>query len=73
VAGQHRPDLKILFATGYAERATGREGFLERGLGMVTKPLTLDALALKIRDIIERRSARRRPLPTERSPRTRAP
>jgi len=52
LARQHRPELKILFVTGYAEHATGREGFLERGMGMVTKPFTLDALALKIRDII---------------------
>ena len=52
LARHHRPELKILFVTGYAEHATGREGFLERGMGMVTKPFTLDALALKISEII---------------------
>ena len=52
LARQHRPELKILFVTGYAEHATGREGFLERGMGLVTKPFTLDALALKISEII---------------------
>jgi PAS domain S-box-containing protein len=52
VARQHRPSLKILFVTGYAEHATGVEGFLEPGMELVTKPFTLDALALKIRDMI---------------------
>jgi len=52
IARQHRPGLKVLFVTGYAEHATGREGFLEPGMAMVTKPFALDALALRIRDII---------------------
>ena len=52
VARRHRPGLKVLFVTGYAEHATGPEGFLEPGMTMVTKPFALDALALKIRDII---------------------
>jgi PAS domain S-box-containing protein len=50
-AREHRPDLKILFVTGYAEHATG-SGFLGPGMEMVTKPFTLDALALKIREIL---------------------
>ena len=52
IARQHRPDLKILFVTGYAEHATGHEPFLEPGMEMVTKPFALDALALKIREMI---------------------
>jgi PAS domain S-box-containing protein len=52
VARKHRPNLKILFVTGYAERATGEGKFLERGMEMVTKPFALDALALKIREMI---------------------
>ncbi len=52
IARQHRPDLKVLFVTGYAEHATGASRFLEPGMAMVTKPFTLDALALRIRDMI---------------------
>ncbi len=52
IARRDRPDLKILFVTGYAEHATGRTRLLESGMEMVTKPFTLDALALKIREII---------------------
>jgi len=52
IARRHRPDLKILFVTGYAEHATGHAPFLEPGMEMVTKPFALDALALKIREMI---------------------
>jgi CheY-like chemotaxis protein len=52
IARQHRPDLKVLFVTGYAEHATGQASFLARGMGMVTKPFALDALALKIREML---------------------
>ena len=52
IARRHRPQLKILFVTGYAEHATGHAPFLEPGMEMVTKPFALDALALKIREMI---------------------
>jgi PAS domain S-box-containing protein len=55
IARQHRPDLKILFVTGYAEHATVRGGFLGTGMDMVTKPFALDALAKKIRDMFATR------------------
>ncbi len=52
IARQHRPALKVLFVTGYAEHATGYGPFLDPGMEMVTKPFALDALALKIRDML---------------------
>lgn len=54
IARQHRPELKILFVTGYAEHATGSTPFLAAGMEMVTKPFALDALALKIREMVTR-------------------
>ena len=48
-----RPALKILFMTGYAENAALASGFLEPGMAMVTKPFAMEALATRIRDIIE--------------------
>jgi nitrogen-specific signal transduction histidine kinase len=54
IARRHRPHLKILFVTGYAEHATGHAPFLEPGMEMVTKPFALDALALKIREMIQK-------------------
>ena len=49
-----RPDLKVLFMTGYAENATIANGFLEPGMEMITKPFVIEALATRIRDMIER-------------------
>ncbi|WP_288418314.1 response regulator [uncultured Novosphingobium sp.] len=52
VARQSRPDLEILFITGYAQNAAVRAGFLADGMDMMTKPFAVDALATKIRDIL---------------------
>jgi PAS domain S-box-containing protein len=53
VARAHRPNLKILFLTGYAEHATARSEFLAPGMEMMTKPFAIADLAGKIRQIIE--------------------
>lgn len=53
IGRQRRPDLKVLFVTGYAAHATVRSGFLEAGMDMITKPFNLDDLAIKIRSMIE--------------------
>ena len=52
IARQHRPELKVLFMTGYAEIAAERQGFLEEGMDMVSKPFSIDLLANKIRTMI---------------------
>jgi CheY-like chemotaxis protein len=52
IARQHRPALKVLFMTGYAEKAAERQGFLEEGMDMVAKPFSIDLLANKIRSMI---------------------
>ncbi|MGY2277331.1 PAS domain-containing protein [Pseudomonas monsensis] len=52
VARQHRPGLKVLFMTGYAQKAAERQGFLEDGMDMVAKPFAIELLASKIRTMI---------------------
>ena len=52
IARQTRPDLKVLFVTGYAEGARVRGGFLAPGMEMITKPFALDELGLRIRTLI---------------------
>ncbi|WP_247269193.1 MULTISPECIES: PAS domain-containing hybrid sensor histidine kinase/response regulator [Pseudomonas] len=52
IARQHRPGLKVLFMTGYAQKAAERQGFLEDGMDMVAKPFSIDVLANKIREMI---------------------
>jgi PAS domain S-box-containing protein len=52
-ARQNRPDLKVLFVTGYAENAVIGNGHLDHGMQVITKPFQLSALALRVREIIE--------------------
>ena len=47
-----RPDLKVLFITGYAENAALGQGHLDSGMHVLTKPFAMDLLASRIRDLI---------------------
>ena len=47
-----RPDLKVLFITGFAENAVVGKGRLEKGMFVATKPFKMDQLAARIREII---------------------
>ncbi|QXG42913.1 PAS domain-containing protein [Pseudomonas viridiflava] len=49
-----RPDLKVLFITGYAENAIIGNGHLDPGMWVLTKPFTMEALASRIYEMIER-------------------
>ena len=49
-----RPDLKVLFITGYAENAAVGNGHLEPGMAVLTKPFVVEALGLRIREMIAR-------------------
>lgn len=49
-----RPSLKVLFMTGYAENAAMAAGFLEPGMSMITKPFAMEALATRVREILEK-------------------
>ncbi|WP_459748340.1 ATP-binding protein [Pseudomonas sp. 3A(2025)] len=49
-----RPELKVLFITGYAENAIIGNGHLDPGMWVLTKPFTMDALASRIHEMIER-------------------
>lgn len=51
IARQHRPGLRVLFMTGYAEQASSRTSFLAPGMDMITKPFTMDDLAARISSI----------------------
>jgi hypothetical protein len=49
-----RAGLKVLFIIGYAENAVVGHGHLKRGFYILTKPLAIEALAGRIRDILAR-------------------
>ncbi|WP_049974156.1 ATP-binding protein [Azospirillum sp. B4] len=59
IARRRRPDLPVLFVTGYAANAAVRGDFLDEGMDMVMKPFAMDELAAKIRGILEKRSVTR--------------
>ncbi len=49
-----RPDLKVLFMTGYAETAASSASFLGSGMAMMTKPFAVDAFMQRVRAMIAR-------------------
>jgi PAS domain S-box-containing protein len=53
-ARDSRPDLEVLFITGYAENALIGNGQLEPGMHVMTKPFAMEALASRIRELISR-------------------
>ena len=52
IAISARPELKVLFITGYAATAASRADFLAPGMRMITKPFAIDDLAETVRDIL---------------------
>jgi CheY-like chemotaxis protein len=48
-----RPDLKVLFITGYAENAVVGNGHLDPGMQIVTKPFAIQPLGNKIREMLD--------------------
>lgn len=49
-----RPDLKVLFTSGYTRDAIMRDGRLAPGLDLLSKPFTFASLAAKVRDLLNR-------------------
>jgi PAS domain S-box-containing protein len=48
-----RPDLRVLFTTGYARNAIVHDGRLDPGVALITKPFTYAALAAKLCDMLD--------------------
>jgi signal transduction histidine kinase len=49
-----RPELKILFITGFAENALFNNGQLEPGMTVLTKPFAVDTLSARVRELLAR-------------------
>ena len=49
-----RPDLKVLFTTGYARNAIVHHGRLDPGVELITKPFSYADLAARVRDMLDR-------------------
>ncbi len=53
-AQEVRPDLKILFTTGYSRNAIVHQGRLDAGVQLISKPFTFEQLASRVRDLLDR-------------------
>ena len=53
---QRRPDLKILFTTGYTRNAVVHNGVLDPGVNLLQKPASLEQLATKVREVLDKDS-----------------
>ncbi len=49
-----RPDARVIFMSGYTDDAVTRHGVLEPGSAYVQKPFTPDAIARKVREVLDR-------------------
>lgn len=52
-ARETRPDLKVLFTTGYSRNAVVHNGVLDPGVHLIGKPFTAEDLAQRVRAVID--------------------
>ncbi|MFV3381209.1 MULTISPECIES: ATP-binding protein [Pseudomonas] len=52
IARKRRPDLQVLFITGYAETAMARDDFLDPGMQLICKPFELSQLQARVAQML---------------------
>jgi signal transduction histidine kinase/CheY-like chemotaxis protein len=51
-----RPDIRVLYLSGYTRDAINRRGVLDDGIDFISKPFTPDALRARVREMLDRPS-----------------
>ena len=57
-AVQMRPNLRVLYMTGYSRNAVVHHGRLEEGVELLQKPITQNLLATRVRDVLDQNGGR---------------
>ncbi|HHN64698.1 MAG TPA: response regulator [Nitrospirae bacterium] len=50
-----RPDIKVLFTSGYTSNIIQQKGVLDEGINFISKPVSPDELLIKVREVLEER------------------
>jgi CheY-like chemotaxis protein len=49
-----RPEMKVLFMSGYTDNTIVHHGLLDKGIAFIQKPFTPDRLARKVREVLDK-------------------
>jgi len=50
------PDIRAIFTSGYNEDVIHKKGILEEGLDFISKPISIDRLLRKVREVLDRKN-----------------
>ena len=50
----HQPEMKLLYMSGYTDNAIVHHGILDKGVDYIQKPFTMDGLARKVREVLDK-------------------
>jgi two-component system, cell cycle sensor histidine kinase and response regulator CckA len=48
-----QPDLKVIYMSGHPRNIISNHGVLDKGINFIQKPLTIDALTQKVKEVLD--------------------
>ncbi|MEN2985492.1 MAG: PAS domain S-box protein [Thermodesulfovibrionaceae bacterium] len=51
----YRPDVKVLYMSGYTDDVVSKHGILEKGINFIQKPFSIEAFSRKIREVLDKK------------------